>query len=537
MPFSTAPFRDALQDSLAALAGSATHGAAGQAGMSGADCAGGDGGSTLYRAIAEQLPCGAVFVVDPGLRYVLAAGSGLRASGFAPADFEGRTLQEALPPELLAQFTADYRSILAGGSFVREHRIGARWYESHGTPLADAHGRVHAALVVSYDITERKRHETRLRLLDTLASAVRAAVEPNDIATSARALIEEYLGPVRCVVAGVCGELESVELDGLVLPQFGPDVVARLARGETVAAGENHPGLPLSVGACLLVPHIVVGRPAAVTAVISRAPLDWRPEDVALVRDIADRAWVHMERLRLLDSLQDADRRKDKFLAVLAHQLRDPLNVVRNSLKLLGRPGTGVMPEAVVALMERQFGHMTRLLEDVLDTSYIYYGHAAVRPQALDLKDAVLAAVEGARALVSARTHTLLVSMPPQPVPVLADPTRLAQAFNNVLANAIKYSRAPVRIAVDVELRGTQALVRVTDNGIGMSSRTLARLFELFTRAEGDGEVLPAGGLGVGLWITRQLVEAHGGTIGADSGGADQGSTFTIMLPLADPGD
>ena len=158
---------------------------------------------------------------------------------------------------------------------------------------------------------------------------------------------------------------------------------------------------------------------------------------------------------------------------------------------------------------------MTRLLEDVLDTSYAYYGQAAVQPQALDLRDAVLAAVEGARALVSEKTHTLLLSMPPQPIPVLADPTRLAQAFNNVIANAIKYSRAPVRIAVDVERRDTQALVRVTDNGIGMSPRTLARLFELFTRAEGDGEVLPAGGLGVGLWITRQLVEAHGGTIGA----------------------
>lgn len=512
-------------------------GLAHRAAVSAADLAGGTGGAlALYRAIAEQLPCGAVFVVDEDLRYVLAAGSGLRRAGFVPADFEGRTFEQACPPEQLAQFTADVRAVLAGGSFVREHGVGSQWYESHGAPLADAHGRVHAALVVSYDITARKRTEDRLGILDRLARVTRAAAAPEEIAIGACALLEEYFGAVRCVAAGVYGELEAVQVDGVALAQFGPDAIARLARGDTVCLGDAAAQGPAPC-AYVLCPHMVAGRPAGITAVTARTPRAWSREDVTLICEVADRAWVHMDRLRLMEALQDADRRKDQFLAVLAREMRNPLNVVRNSLALLGRPGNGVLPQAVIALMERQFGHISRLLEDVLDTSYICYGKAELQCHRLDLRDAVLAAADAARSTVSAKTHTLTVDLPTRPVMVWADPTRLAQAFNNVLANAIKYSRAPVHILVDVERRDGHVLVRVTDNGIGMSARTLARLFELFTRADSHGEVLPAGGLGVGLWITRQLVEAHGGRIGADSCGADLGSTITITLPVDDAPD
>ena len=531
MPFTTQPVQSSLQESLSGLA-LAARGTVAPAALDGAGR--GDGGLALYRAIAEQLPRGAVFVVDDTLRYVLAAGSGLRVSGFVPADFEGRTLREALPPELLKQHTEDYRAILDGGTVVREHQVGGDWYASHGVPLADEHGRVHAALVVSYDITERKRAETRLHLLDRLAGDIRAAAGPDDIAAAACGLIAEVCGAVRCAVARVHGELGAAEFDGIGLAEFGAGIAARLARGETVQAGAP-PMTPAA--AYVLVPHMAAGRPAGITAIVGRASSTWRAEDLALAGEIADRAWVHMDRLWLMDALQEADRCKDQFLAALAQQLRSPLSVVRNSLALLGRPGSAVMPEAVVALMERQFGHMNRLIEDVLDTSYICYGQAQLQRHRLVLQDAVLAAVDAARALVSAKTHQLSVAMPRAPIVLSADPTRLAQAFNGVLANAIKYSRAPARILVEVELRGAQALVRVTDNGIGMSPRTLARLFELFTRVDDKGAPVPGGGLGVGLWIARQLVEAHGGRIAADSGGPDLGSTFTITLPVdAGPG-
>jgi len=535
MPRPTSPTLGSLQESLSGQATAARRTAAPGA-INGAE--GGDGALGLYRALAEQLPRGAVFVVDQALRYVLAAGSGLRVAGFVPADFEGRSLREGVPPnlpsDLLAQHTEDYRAILAGGTIVREHEVGGQWYLSQGVPLADQHGSVHAALVISYDISESKHAEARLRLLDRLADGIRTAAGPDDIAAAACALIAQVSGAVRCAVARVHGEIGAVELDAgevhsMALADFGAGVVARLARGETVQVGAP-PMAPAA--AYVLMPHMAAGRAAGITAIVGHAARTWRGEDLALAAEIADRAWVHMDRLWLMDALQEADRCKDQFLAALAQQLRGPLSVVRNSLALLGSPGSAVMPQAVVALMERQFGHMNRLIEDVLDTSYICYGQARLMRHRLVLQEAVLAAVDAARALVSAKTHQLSVAMPREPILLSADPTRLAQAFNSVLANAVKYSRAPAKILVEVELQGTHALVRVTDNGIGMSPRTLARLFELFTRVDDKGAPVPGGGLGVGLWVARQLVEAHGGRIAADSRGPDLGSTFTITLPV-----
>jgi signal transduction histidine kinase len=185
-----------------------------------------------------------------------------------------------------------------------------------------------------------------------------------------------------------------------------------------------------------------------------------------------------------------------------------------------------------MALVERQLGHMNRIVEDALDTSYIGYRPAALRCHRLDLQDAVLAAVEAARALVPANTHTLSLSMPAQAIAVWADPTQLAQALNNVLANALKFGRVPVKVAVEVERRSAQALVRITDNGIGMSPATLARLAAVFGRGDAAGAGLPAGGLGVGLWSACRVVEAHGGSMHADSPGPDLGSTITIALPV-----
>jgi len=494
----------------------------------------GDGGLALYRAVAEQIPRGAVFVVDRDLRYLLAAGPALRMSGFEPSDFEGRTLREALPPELLAQYTQDYAGILGGAPMEREHCVGGVWYASHGVPLADEQGCIHAALVVSYDITERKRNERRLQILDKLWAVVRHASDAADVVAAASSLLEEYFGGVRCTMLRLDGELDEAEVEEIPLAAFGERALDRLQRGETVESGDSPLpyGLPPWLRAFLLCPHISGGRLTGVTAILSETPQAWREEDTRLACDITERAWTQIDRLRLLDALEAADRRKDQFLAVLAHDLRSPLTVVRNSLALLDRPGSNVMPQAILALVERQFGHINRLIEDVLDTSYICHGRARLQRHRIVLQEAVLAAVEAARALVSSKTHSLSLSMPPEPIPVYADPTRLAQAFGNVFANAIKYSRVPARIVVEVEKQDAQVLVRISDNGIGMSPRTLARLFDLFARKGSELEALPAGGLGVGLWITRQLVEAHGGSIRAASDGPDRGSTFTIALPV-----
>ena len=538
MPSFTLPARGSLPHSLPTPDGAA-----------GVPFDGGDGVLRLYRAIAEQLPRGAVFIVDPELRYLLAAGAGLRLSGFEAGDFEGRLVCEALPPNLVEQHTQDYLAILAGASILREHCSGGLWYESHGLPLTDERGRIRAALVVSHDISKRRRETERLQVLDRLARAVADAADPLAIAGAAVALLEEYFGPVRCLItrfdstsadstrldgASLDGEYEGADIDGIALARFGADALARLALGKTVVSGEGADTGGLPVRAFLLCPHVVGGSLAGVTAILSGAPLSFGSEEVAFVCEVAGRAWTHMDRLRLLEALRETGRRKEGLLALLAHELRAPLTVATKSLALLARPGTAVAPPAVMALVERQLGHMNRIVEDALDTSYIGYRPAALRCHRLDLQDAVLAAVEAARALVPANTHTLSLSMPAQAIAVWADPTQLAQALNNVLANALKFGRVPVKVAVEVERRSAQALVRITDNGIGMSPATLARLSAVFGRGGGDatGAGLPAGGLGVGLWSACRVVEAHGGSMHADSPGPDLGSTITIALPV-----
>jgi len=504
-----------------------------------------DGGLALYRAIADQLPQGAVFVVDTALRYVLAAGASLRDAGFTPDDFEGRLLHEALPAAELERYESDYRSILGGAPMLREHRVNGRDYVSHGTPLRGTDGSIQAALVVSYDISERKRTEDRLRLLDALAHAACTETRAPALEACAAALLGAHFQDVRCLFACAGEGAAHPLVDGAPLAALGPDALASLNAGQPVCiadAGDGAwPGLPASVRALLAVPHLVDGRLADVTLLASAQPRAWRSDEVDLLRDCAGRVWSDAQRLRLMEALREADRQKNRFLAVLAHELRNPLSVARNGVALLKQAQGRVPPERIVGLVEQQFGHMGRLIEDVLDASYISYGQLALRCQRLALAGALAAAVDAARTLADAKGLALTLTMP-QAAPdggpyVHADPTRLAQAIGNVIANAIKYTPAPGAVRVELEYAGERAIVRTLDTGIGMSAATTSRLFELFARGEdgaghGTGYAGPVGGLGVGMWVTRQLVEAHGGAITAASDGPGAGSVFTIALPL-----
>ena len=491
----------------------------------------------LYRNIAASLPHGAVFVVDRDLRYVLADGAGLQAAGFSPGDFEGRLLSETAPPDLREQYLQDYRAILLGVPMTREHAVNGLEFVSHGVPLLDRGGAVVAALVLSYDITERKRAERRLQLFDALGSLVRDSESATLLQEEAARLIENYLGGVRCRIDHLDGSADAV---GHVLAAFpgiedGGAVGACLLRGETVAAtGFAHTGPGAAAKAFILLPHVDEGRVAGVTSILSEAARDWSPEERSALREASDRVWCHLMRLRLVDALRAADHQKDRFLAVLAHELRNPLAALRNGLSLLKLAGPGAPPERVVRLMEQQFAHMGRLIEDVLDASYICHGDMALRLQRLSLQDVVQAAAEAAREAVAAKGLELAVCCTEEPCILDGDPTRLAQAVSNVIANAIKYSPAPGMIRVGLERRGPRALVTVADDGIGMSLETRERLFELFVRGR-ENEIArsEASGLGVGMWVTRQLVQAHGGSIHAGSDGLGKGSTFTIELPLA----
>jgi PAS domain S-box-containing protein len=269
---------------------------------------------------------------------------------------------------------------------------------------------------------------------------------------------------------------------------------------------------------------------------------------VGMAADITERKLVE-ERLREREErLQELDRRKNEFLAMLSHELRNPLAPIRTALELIRvGGGTPAAMERVHATVDRQMGHMVRLIDDLLDVSRITSGKVRLQKQTCPLAELVDTAIETNRAALDANSIALHVDMPDSPLMLDVDPTRLVQILSNLLHNAIKFTPAggEVRIAADEMLPPprrepfaaceSEAAARtlsltITDSGIGISPEMLPRVFEMFT--QGEAENGSKAGLGIGLALARRFVEMHGGSLDAESAGAGHGSTFTIRLPL-----
>jgi signal transduction histidine kinase len=237
---------------------------------------------------------------------------------------------------------------------------------------------------------------------------------------------------------------------------------------------------------------------------------------------------------RRAEQLRDADRRKDEFLATLAHELRNPLAPLRNALEILRLRGNDPeVAEKARDLMQRQLTQMVRLVDDLLDVSRITTGKLEVRKQRVELQAVIRNAIETARPFIDMQRHSLEVRMPNEPLEIDADSTRLSQVFSNLLNNAAKYTPPGGRIELEAEREHGNALVRVRDNGIGIDPETLPRIFEMFVQADRSLERTQAG-LGVGLTLARRLVELHGGRLSASSAGVGKGSVFTVCVPLAE---
>jgi signal transduction histidine kinase/CheY-like chemotaxis protein len=240
---------------------------------------------------------------------------------------------------------------------------------------------------------------------------------------------------------------------------------------------------------------------------------------------------LFMQRQEADARLREADRRKDEFLATLAHELRNPLAPLRNSLAILKTNGTdGAVAGQTREIMERQLNHLVRLVDDLMDVSRIMRGKITLRRASLDLALVVARAVEIAHPMIDAHGHKLIVALPPEPLRVNGDEIRLAQVVANLLNNAAKYSDKPGRIWLSASRQGADVELRVKDEGIGIAAGMLPRVFELFIQAARAGE-RAQGGLGIGLSLCKRLVEIHGGTIAARSAGPGQGSEFIVRLP------
>jgi signal transduction histidine kinase/CheY-like chemotaxis protein len=261
-------------------------------------------------------------------------------------------------------------------------------------------------------------------------------------------------------------------------------------------------------------------RPVRVVALISTIRAALR----ARARQYQTRAYFH-ER-------DQADRRKDEFLATLAHELRNPLAPIRNWVNVLRMSGGGSGNNQVWDMMDRQVNHMVRLVDDLMELSRITRGKIDLRMEDVELAKVLHAAMEASRPLIDMAHHTLTVSVPDDPIVVRGDAVRLAQVFSNLLNNAVKYTDPGGTITLSLRREGRHAMVSVRDTGIGIAPSALPRVFDMFVQLDGNHDRGQAG-LGIGLTLVRSLVEMHNGRVEARSQGVGRGSEFLVRLPIS----
>jgi signal transduction histidine kinase/ActR/RegA family two-component response regulator len=274
----------------------------------------------------------------------------------------------------------------------------------------------------------------------------------------------------------------------------------------------------------------VIERPTRVASIVSvaRSALRGRLRQYQVRENLA-------EREATAEALRDADRRKDEFLAVLAHELRNPLAPLRTSLDTLQFHANGD-PEVQRTgdMMRRQVDHMVHLVDDLLDVSRVTRGKIELRPEILRVDAIVHAAVEMCMPAIKTARHMLAVDMPDEPLEVQGDRVRLTQVVANLINNATKYTRSGGRIGVEVRRESNMVAIVVTDSGKGLSAAELPHVFELFMQVENGATRFGEGGLGIGLTLVKSLVEMHGGTAMARSEGIGKGSEFIVRLPLVE---
>lgn len=251
-----------------------------------------------------------------------------------------------------------------------------------------------------------------------------------------------------------------------------------------------------------------------------------------IVRDITERKRLEQELRRRLDELRTEDRQKNEFLAMLGHELRNPLAPMRNALQIIRMPNADLdMVNKARDIMERQLQHLVRLVDDLLDVSRIISGKIELRKQPVDIYWIVERAVETANPIIETREHALHTDLPEKPVWVEGDPVRLAQVIANLLTNAAKYTERAGQIWLSVKREGGLLVLRVRDSGIGIDPEVLPRIFDVFVQAD-PSLARSQGGLGIGLTLVKRIVEMHGGTIEAHSPANGEGSEFIVRLPV-----
>ncbi|MBV8487727.1 MAG: hybrid sensor histidine kinase/response regulator [Planctomycetaceae bacterium] len=261
---------------------------------------------------------------------------------------------------------------------------------------------------------------------------------------------------------------------------------------------------------------------------------DGEPAFLATLRDVSERKALETQLRQKVDELAESHRLKDEFLAMLAHELRNPLAPIRNAVHIMkARTGENALLSRMCEIIEHQVCSMTRLVDDLLDVSRITTGKIKLRQEPIDLEVIIKAAVESTGSLFQAKDHALKVTYCTQRLDLIADPVRIEQILVNLLTNAAKYTDAGGHIEVSTRREEAEAVVAVRDNGVGIEPSKLDQIFDLFQQID-QALDRSSGGLGIGLTLARRLARLHGGDLSGHSAGLGQGSEFVLRLPLAE---
>jgi PAS domain S-box-containing protein len=479
--------------------------------------------------------------------------------GLKPGEFSGKVEDFAaiVHPDDRDRVKAAINAALANNDpYSIEARLvwpngEVHWISTEGKVFFDAAGKPARMIGATVEITERKRAEERQRLLWEAAGVLLTADNPDVMLHGIFSQVGRQFGLDMYFNYMVEEDGETLRLKSYTgLPTEEAERIGRLKFGQAVCGNMALRRVPIvvtsiqksddpmvrlvkgyGIRAYACNPLIAGDRLIGTLSFASLSKENFSGVELEFFETISRYVAIAYERLGLIERLRDADKRKDEFLAMLAHELRNPLAPVRNAVELLKHYGINdpklQWPREIIA---RQVTQMTRLVDDLLDVSRITRGKISLCQEVIEIRVLVERALETSRPLVDAKGQQLTVTLPDEPHFVKGDTTRLAQILSNLINNAAKYSDAGGSIRLEVEKQWDEIVSRIQDNGVGISPDILPHIFDLFAQAERSLD-RSQGGLGIGLTVVRRLVDMHGGRVVARSEGPNKGSEFTVYLP------
>jgi PAS domain S-box-containing protein len=478
--------------------------------------------SEELRLVTDAVPA-LISYIGSDLRYRLVNARYVDWFGRSSDEIVGHPVHQLLGNAAFERVKPHMESALAGSRISFEDDLpyssGTRCVHADYVPNVRADGTVAGFFALIVDISENKRAEVlqaRLAAIVETSSDAILSLSPGGELLTWNGGAERIFGYSAAEAVG--------QTVNLIVPPGQEDevrsILARVQTGESVGPYDTvrraKDGRLVDVSAAVCPIRDATGR------IIGASKVD---------RDITERKQVEQALHKSQQQLENADRRKDEFLATLAHELRNPLASIFSAVELLDRCGSPAQSGRIIGLIKRQLALVVRLIDDLLDVSRITRGTLELRKERLSLVELVNRALEAAHPWIQSKAHHVEVDAPADPLEVEGDAVRLVQVFTNTLSNACKYTNAGGQIRVRIAQEGGAAVVEIHDSGIGIPRESLESVFEMFARLnhQNRGEE----GLGIGLALSRRLVELHGGTMAANSGGPGQGSQFTIHLQPA----